>query len=272
MNRILCSTGAIIGRPNRRDFTLLDRFAQELHCDGFEFMMYNSWYERLGELKAFLSRFSDRIFIFHVEKDVGNLISRDEAGDTAEALRLFRENCALADFFGVRKLVLHLWGSIDSDKNFRHNMEVYPYLREISDAYGLSLLVENVVCNRADPMTHLIELAKAYPDIRFTFDTKMAEFHSQTELLYREENRWLFQHIQHMHVNDYAGSCMDWKNLRTLHIGEGHVDFERFFTFCKAENYVGDFTVEATSFDQTGAVNTAALNRSFEKIRTYLKG
>ena len=37
-NRILCSTGALIGRPNGRDFTLLGPCTQKLTCDGFEFM------------------------------------------------------------------------------------------------------------------------------------------------------------------------------------------------------------------------------------------
>ena len=47
MHRILCSTGALIGRPNGRDFRLLYGAADRLRCDGFEFMMYESWYEKL---------------------------------------------------------------------------------------------------------------------------------------------------------------------------------------------------------------------------------
>ena len=37
MAQILCSTGALIGRPNNRDYRLLESFAKQLHCDGFEF-------------------------------------------------------------------------------------------------------------------------------------------------------------------------------------------------------------------------------------------
>ena len=50
MNRILCSTGAIIGRPNGRNHRLLASFAPELHCDGFEFMIYDTWYDKLDEV------------------------------------------------------------------------------------------------------------------------------------------------------------------------------------------------------------------------------
>ena len=104
-------------------------------------------------------------------------------------------------------------------------------LAEMAEAHGLDLLVENVVCNRENPMKHWCELKEKYPEIHFIFDTKMAAFHEQLDLLYEKEYEWLWKegHIRHYHVNDYAGGYMDWKNLRTLPIGAGHVDFERFF-------------------------------------------
>ncbi len=271
MNRILCSTGALIGRPNGRDFTLLRQCTEQLECDGYEFMMYDVWHERIDELKAFMSTLSACIPVFHIEKDVGNLISRNNEGDVERAFELFDKNCALARFLGAEKLVLHLWGGLDSDKNIQHNIECYKHLRGISDSYNLVLMIENVVCNRNDPMSHLIELAKAYPDIRFTFDTKMAAFHNQLDLLYKEENLWFFPYIRHMHINDYAGGYMDWGNLKTLHIGDGNIDFDKLFAFLKSMNYQGDFTVEATSFDQNENINYEALNKSFEKLREYIE-
>ena len=39
MHQILCSTGALIGRPNGRDYRLLKQFCPQLECDGFEFML-----------------------------------------------------------------------------------------------------------------------------------------------------------------------------------------------------------------------------------------
>ena len=53
MNRILCSTGALIGRPNGRDYRLLKQCARELECDGFEFLMYNTWHGEIEEIKSF---------------------------------------------------------------------------------------------------------------------------------------------------------------------------------------------------------------------------
>ena len=50
MAKILCSTGTMIGRPNGRDYRLIEKYAPQLHCDGFEFMMYSSWYEEVDVL------------------------------------------------------------------------------------------------------------------------------------------------------------------------------------------------------------------------------
>ncbi len=270
MNRILCSTGALIGRPNGRDFRLLAKCREMLECDGFEFMMYSDWHEKADELKGFMSKLAVAVPTFHIEKDVGNLISRDGEGDVERAFLMFEKNCALAQEFGAEKLVLHLWGGLDSDKNISNNIACYKELKKISDSFGLTLTVENVVCNSNDPMSHLIELAGEYPDIQFTFDTKMAEFHNQTDLLYLPENQWLFPNISHFHINDYAGGYMDWSNLKTLHIGQGHVDFAKLFEFLRNNGYKGDFTVEATSFDQNGIIDYDALNKSFGEIRKYL--
>ena len=58
MNRILCSTGALIGRPNGRDYRLLEECVRRLECDGFEFMMYSTWYDQADALTAFLKELS----------------------------------------------------------------------------------------------------------------------------------------------------------------------------------------------------------------------
>ena len=271
MNRILCSTGALIGPPNGWDFTLLRKYIGRLECDGYEFLMYGAWHEQADCLQRFLNALPISIPVFHVEKYVGDLLSRNADGDTEKALMLFRQNCALARDIGAEKLVVHLWGGLDSDKVIGHNFEYYKYLRQISDAHSLVLTVENIVCNVRSPMEHLTALTQRYPDIQFTFDTKMAAFHGQLDLLYKAENRSLFSHIRHMHINDYGGGYKEWKKLRTLHIGEGNIDFDRLFQFVCSSDYCGDFTVEATSYDQNGTIDFESLNDNFRKIREYTK-
>ena len=271
MNRILCSTGALIGRANGRNYKLLKDCVNRLDCDGFELMMYDDWYDKVGEIAELIALLKKPFPTFHVAKSVGEAISRNESGDTENALERFETNCILAQKIGSQKLVLHLWNGVHSDKNFSRNIAFYPLLRRIADRYNLMLTVENVVCGISDPMTRLNELIAAYPDIYFTFDTKMAQIHGQLDILYKEESTAIWKRIAHMHVSDYRGGVKDWSNLKTLHIGEGQIDFERFFRFVKDNNYSGDFTIEAISVDASGAMDFDKMNESVKRLRAYLE-
>jgi len=269
MGEILCSTGAIIGKANNRNYRLLEDLSKKLICDGFEFMMYGSWYEEADEIVRTVQEMKLNIPVVHCEKHIGESVS---AGDFKEACRLLEINCDMASRLGAKKLVLHLWNGTISDSNFANNIEGYAYLKDIADDYGLDLTVENVICNRENPMKHLVELAEVYPDIHFTFDTKMAAFHGQLELLYAPEYEWLWKngHIRHYHVNDYSGGYMDWRNMSARPLGAGHVDFEKFFEFIRKTGYNDTFTIEATAVGADGVVDTELLNRQFEFVRNKL--
>ncbi len=273
MSKILCSTGAIIGKSCADNFALLKRLSTELTCDGFEFIiefhMYEAGYEDVEEQKRLLKELKLCIPVVHCDKIVGEYISIGGEEKTAEAYRLFEINCDFAKDIGAEKLVLHLWGGRASDGQIQNNIAAYPRLREIAKEYGLDLLIENVVCNTENPMKHLCELRETYPDIYFLFDTKMAAFHEELELLYEPEYDWLWKegHIRHYHVNDYAGGYMDWANLSALPVGKGKLDFEQFFAFVKSTGYDGDITTEGVAFDEEGNVDVETLNRQFDYIR-----
>ncbi|MBQ7226123.1 MAG: sugar phosphate isomerase/epimerase [Clostridia bacterium] len=264
MNKVLCSTGALIGRPNGRDFNLLKDIAPKLRCDGLELLMYDTWYDKIGELRACASSLPLPVYVFHLEKTIGELISHYKLNEALEKMEL---NCALAKDIGSEKLVLHLWNGIISDKNISYNMECYKYLEEISQRYGLTLTVENVVCSGSTPLTHLYNLKELYPSIKFTFDTKMADFHKELDLIYDPKYRHVVASFDHLHINDRLGEYKDWSNLKVLHIGDGSVDFHRFFAFMREAGYTGDFTTEATSFDQTGKVDIDKVNKTLDKIK-----
>lgn len=267
MCEILCSTGALLGNSNNRDYRLLADLSKQLMCDGYEFMMYSSWYEETDALINTLHSTNLYIPIMHCEKHIGEDISK---GEFDEAYRRFDINCSIAKEIGAGKIVVHLWGGITSDSHFNNNINAYMHLRDIAEKYNVELLIENVVCNRENPMKHWCELKDKYQDIRFIFDTKMAAFHSQLDLLYREEYEWLWKnkHICHYHVNDYAGGYMEWKKLRALPIGQGHVDFKRFFEFINEIGYRDTFTVEATAFGSDGIVDVGMLNEQFQYIQS----
>ena len=262
MHRILCSTGAVITKRNGRDHMLLREIVPQIRCDGLEFMMYQSWHDRPDALKAVLAAFE--VPVFHMTKQIGQWVSEDNLPD---AVAMFRADCALAQAIGSKLLVLHLWSGQASDQHIGRNIAAYPVLRDIAEEYGLLLTAENVLCNTRDPMTHMKALAEAYPSIAFTFDTKMAAFHSQLEALYLPENAWLWPHIRHFHVNDYAGGHMDWANMSVKQLGQGHIDFDRFFAFVRGLGYTGDLTCEATAVREDGSIRFGELNASLERIR-----
>ncbi len=270
MCKILCSTGALIGRPNNRNFYLLDSLKDKLNCDGFEFMMYDSWYDRVDELSAFLHSLNISIPVVHCEKHIGEKLSAP--GSIALALRLFEINCRLAKNLGASKLVLHLYDGLTSDKYFENNLRNYSNLISIAQSYSLDLLTENVVCNCKDPTFRWNQLTEQYGDVHFTFDTKMAAFHNQLELFYSEKFLPFHKnnHIRHYHINDYGGGYMDWQNLKTLPIGKGNIDFDKFFNFVGKSGYRDTFTVEATAFDRNGIVDVSMLNAQFDLVRNMV--
>lgn len=272
MCKILCSTGALLGKPNNRDYTLLESLSKELNCDGYEFMMYNSWYLDAEDMLNVLLMLQLPMPIMHCEKHIGEIISKGGSENMIEACGLFEMNCMIAQTIGAEKIVIHLWDGLLSDANFKHNLDAYSEISEIAESYHLDLLVENVVCNRETPMKHWCELKEKYPNIHFVFDTKMAAFHGELDLLYTPEYDWLWKenHICHYHVNDYAGQPKDWGSLRSLPMGEGHIDFENFFQFIHKTGYHDTFTVEATAFGPDGTVDTNMLNRQFQYIREAL--
>lgn len=273
-SRVLCSTGAIIGRNNAFDYKLIMEYAPKIHCDGFEFMMFhhfaegNNWYENIEQVGKDLSKSGLSFPVFHIDKRIGEFISRNEGDDIENAIYFFEENCKLANAIDSKKLVLHLWGGIYSDKHIDINIKCFDRLIQIAQKSNLLLTVENVVCNQLEPMTHLYELIEKYQKVVFTYDTKMAAFHQQLEELYLEKNKklWNEYRICHMHINDYAGGYMDWANLKALHIGDGHIDFEQFFNFIRKVKYDGDFTMEANSINKDGSVNIDKLNSSLDFI------
>ena len=263
MSRVLYSTGGIIAKRNNRDYNLMPIIVPQMKCDGIEFMMYQSWYEgHVEALKRVLADFD--IPAFHMVKHIGEHIS---LGNMTNAAALFRADCELAKAIGSKRLVLHLWSGRASDQHIERNIAAYPALRDIAEEYGLLLTVENVLCNTRDPMTHMRALVDKYPDIAFTFDTKMAAFHSQEEDLYKPENAWLWPHIAHFHVNDYAGGHMDWPNMGAKQLGKGHIDFAKFFAFVRSIGYQGDFTCEATALNEDGSVRYDEMNASLDRIR-----
>lgn len=269
MKQILCSTGALITSRNGRNHRLIGEAMKKLSCDGYEFMMYPAWYECWEQVTEDVVGMHAPIVTFHVDKGVGELVSRNEAGDRELAEERFDINCRMAQAMGAKLLVLHLWGGIPSDRDIANNVREYAVLRGIAESYGLLLTVENVPCNHENPLKHWKTLRETYPDIAFTFDVRFAAFHGIMDACLSEENAWLWQGaVCHIHIGDFAGSPMDWGALRNcLHPGEGKIDFARVFAHLKKVGYDGTVTVESTSVTEDGSWYVDKLNGTFAYLR-----
>jgi len=293
MKQILCSTGALLGRPNGRDYHKLGEVAKKLNCDGLEFMVYGSWYPEFDELLETVKGFELNIPVLHCQKALGETLCgmttttnpdwsvtehemspEEDAATFAKGIEEFKLNLKAAKTFGSEKMVLHLWNGTPSDRRIERNIARLDVLKKMAEAEGILLMVENVICNQKDPLTNLKLVHEAYPDATFVYDTKMAEFHGQTMKVFEPEYEWLFKDhfVKHLHVNDYAGGVMDWANLNVLPIGKGHVDFDGFFEKVSHFGYTGDFTVEATGFSKEsgGAVDCDMLNKCFDDLRALV--
>lgn len=270
---VLCSSGALITRFNGRDPRLLEGFWPEIEADGLEFMVYPSWDGRLDEIEACVKTVSEKLGInipvLHADKRIGELLSMGSDENVMEAGERFRRGCRIAETLGCSLMVLHLWGGPASDHNIERNFSVLvDYMRE-AEAHGVQLTVENVICAESTPLEHIKTLMDHFPEVRFTIDTKMAEFHRELPETIACCDLWQGRAV-HLHINDYGGGEKDFSDLRVLHIGEGHVDFEPFFERVSSSGYSGYATVEATSVLPDGSIDFGRLNRSLSKVRSAL--
>lgn len=263
---IYCSTGAFVGLINGRNHLLIPEAAKKLDCVGFEFMVCSSWY---GNFDSIIGDVSGINFpVIHLDKDIGELLSRCEEESCREAYEKFTENCRVASLLGCKKAVLHLWGGKPSDGHIKANLRAYPDFVRIAREYGLLLTIENVPCNTCDPLSHWRELLQLDDSISFTVDTRFLAFHGQFEEFY---GGGYINHVKHVHISDWDAGTMVWDKLRPIpHPGDGHIDFDRFFAFLKESGYNGSVTLESPSMLETG-LDSEGLNKDLHFIKAEIE-
>lgn len=267
-NKVLCSTGALIGRVNGRNHKLIVENAPNINCDGFELMMYSTmWMEKIDEIVSDLKDSKLNFASMHMNKNIGELISQNENGNIEEAIKIFEANCEVASKLNINLLVLHLWGGLPSDKHMDVNLRVYKNLLDIAHKYNLFLTVENIVCNTHNALTHMKKLYEIYPDnINFTIDTRQAAFHEMLDETCQSDFLWENNLVSHIHISDYAGGYMEWGQLHPIRApGEGNIDFDKFFKFLRSAGYNGAITLESPVMSEN-SIDIEKLNKSLKFI------
>ena len=92
-NPIYASTGAFIGMANGRNHRLLAKYAPQIHCDGFEFMLYDDWYADFENIIGEVAGYGLAIPVIHFDKCIGILLAENtresvERADHAAGLRV----------------------------------------------------------------------------------------------------------------------------------------------------------------------------------------
>ncbi|MBQ8397933.1 MAG: sugar phosphate isomerase/epimerase [Clostridia bacterium] len=275
---LYCSTGAIIGRVNGYDYRHILRVMPPLCAgvplDGLELMMLPAYLDKLPEMARDFAAAGLRFPIIHADKDVGTLLSTGAAqNDVAlcqKAHNLWAQNCEMGQRIGARQIVLHLWGGLDSDAHLDGNLSHLDALRRSAAAYGLEVLIENVPCTTADPITNLTAIRAAFPDQRYVFDTRFASFHRQLDSL--TATPWLIgDRLAHIHISDLRnGADRDFTRLRPiLHPGEGSIDFPALLADLTARGYAGTVTLESPVMSEAG-IDNAKLDASLRLLRSLL--
>lgn len=264
-NKILCSTGAYIGRENGFDHTLIPEIAKELDCEGLELMMLRAWYDDLEGRAAYLAKSGARFEVIHSDKEIGTLLSNGDAADAEEAIRLFELSCRTGATVGAKKLVLHLWGGWGTDKQVDYNIAALDKLLETARRYEIKMVIENVPCAVCDPLTHWRTIEKLYPEAEFIFDTRFGAFHKQLDEIF--DCPWFGSgKIKHMHISDFVGPPGDFKKLRPIPLpGDGIINFNELLPKIK-NAYNGSITLESPAINADGSVNTSALNAALAYI------
>ena len=269
---VYVSNGAFITRYNGRDYHLIERYAPLLHADGLEFLMYTCWDDKVKEVRRFLTGLRLQYPVMHLDKNIGETLSEKGMEGRDEAFRLLSRDLDTACEIGADKLVMHLWNGPFSDTHFDDAAGLLEDMLELAEKRGKLLTVENVTCARNLCLDHLLVLASRYPEVRFTYDTKMAHLHGENGLLSADKYASLLKEglICHLHVNDSIFPTPDMDRLPIMHIGDGDVDFAAFFALLRQRGYQGTATVESTSVRKDGSVDIDKLNRSIEEIRRGL--
>jgi sugar phosphate isomerase/epimerase len=257
-----------VGRINGHNHRLVIEYGDKLNCDGFEIMVSRTWYDRLDTIIREYRSNKLNCPVIHADKDLDDASGFESAGKYMDTWKL---NCDFGAEIGAKKIVAHLWGRPDSDKNPEAIYERCGRLLAVAKDYGLDLLVENVVCMVKTPREHLENLARIYPGIGFTIDTRHAQFHAELDRLC-ESPIWAGGNVRHIHVSEFAGGYKDWSAFRTVPApGKGDVDYKTFFRHLKSVIYSDSLTLEAPAVQREEGVDVATLNEGLEFIRAGLR-
>ncbi|SRR5579883_938145 len=268
--QLLCSTGAFSRFPDFTGFEAVLEYGPQLDVDGFELMFYPGWYSDIDGIAATLRRSGLRFPAIHTEKNIGSALGKADAAERDQGVQRLADICRMGSLIGSQVLVLHLWNWPDLDDHLEHNLQALGACLDITDHYGQQLAVETIPGRHFDPL-HNVHRAWLH-DQRCTIalDTEFLGSYDQLSSVF--EQQWLWQHdcVHHVHVKDVDGPLFVDGKRKYTHPGDGTIDFARFFTRLRQQQFTGNISLEAPAISQSGVVDIERLHTSLAFIRALL--
>lgn len=269
MNEVFVSTGAVMGRLTNYDYsvikTILPSICEKTGADGIEYLIMAPLYPVIDDVRRVIKDSGLLCPVIHADKEIGIILSCGSEDDAGEAIRRWEINCREAQLLSVPRIVLHLWGTGESDSRFEYNASFLPKIIEIAKKYGVRPLIENIPCTCADPLTRWRQIAEY--DVDFIYDVRFGRLHGQNEAI--EKSEFMKDgRITHMHISDFGGETGDFSRIRpVLHPGEGTVDFSALWHDLSDAHYKGSFTLESPADFSVRPIDTKKLTHSLSYLR-----
>lgn len=282
-NLLYVSTGTMVGKSNGYDYKRalfeINRLREADLCDGLELMMLVFYYDKAEDIVRAVKDSGIVPGVIHCEKEIGTMISDAGAlvskgqlreGDELfrKAVSLFKLNCEFGEQLEISKMVLHLWGGINSDSNIEYNISKLCELEKTAAEHGIHLLIENIPSNTFDPHSNWEKLISQNTSAGLIFDTRFGKLHEQSREILTDKD--VTGKIEHVHISDFAGTYREFSALRPiLHPGEGKIDFSEIFCLLKDLGYTGSVTLESPVMEDS-ELNIPKIENTLSYLRKNL--
>ncbi|GHO62447.1 hypothetical protein KSC_013390 [Ktedonobacter sp. SOSP1-52] len=268
--QVLCSTGAFTRSSDPHCHEVILKYSQEFVADGLEIMFYPRWYQEPEPVVRALRTCKLPFPVMHTEKSIGECFGSGDASEREQGVLRFEQNCIFAQQLGVEIAVLHLWGMPSSDFHLEYNLQPLARCLDLAEQYGLTLAIETIPCNRADPLSNVKQAFEHDPRARVALDTEFLAWHDQLEAVFTASWLWQAKLVRHVHLKDHHGLLASSEGRYYLHPGEGHIDFHRFVRQLKAAEFEGALSLEARAVDSEGEIDVARIQTSLQFMRDLI--
>ncbi len=243
--------------PNTEIIEFINR-AHELGFNGVEIIVEGFSENEIENAKEVIEELDLRVSLHAPFSDIN--IASLNSGIRNESLRQIKRSIDLADYLSADSVTLHS-GRISplsmrfKEKAWELNINSLRILARYAKKRDIKLCLENssnyygLFCCRIDEVREVLESVE---NLHFTLDVGHANTcNSVFEFLE------FIERTINIHLHDNNG-----KNDEHLAVGEGNIDFEKFFRELRKREYRGIITVET--------LNDADVVKSLEILKKYL--